>query len=93
MKRDSLLGILLDERMNKALDKALLTNKCYENTMKKIDKQYRKLEKAKLSKRQFAAVDKLISTYNFNSSEYGRAAYKQGFKDCLMLIQELYQLK
>ncbi|WP_195637792.1 hypothetical protein [Enterocloster bolteae] len=90
--KDSVFEILLDERMNKALDQALLTNQSYKNTRKGIDKQYRKLEKTKLSKKQFIAVDKVISAHNFNASEYGRAAYKQGFRDCLMLIQELYQL-
>lgn len=92
-KKNSLLEILLEERMNKALDSHLLTDICYQNTCKSLDEKLKKLEKIKLTKKQFLAVDRVLTAQNFNSSEYGRAAYRQGFKDCLILLQEIEQLK
>lgn len=93
MKKDNLLELLLEERMNGALEQELTTNICYKDTNKRIDKLLQKLDKMKMNRKQRLAVDRLLSAYNSNSSEYGRAAYRQGFKDCLKLIDEFYQLR
>lgn len=93
MNTDSLLEILIEERMNTALEQALSTDTSYRDTCEEINEQLKELDKTKLNESQKSAVDKVLSAYNFNSSEYGRSAYRQGYKDCLMLIQELYQLR
>ena len=79
--------------MNGALEKVLSVDVGYQNTCKKIDKRMKKLDKAKLNKKQSSAVDRVLAAQNFNSFEYGRAAYRQGFKDCLILLQEIDRLK
>lgn len=93
MKHDSLLERLLDERMYSTLGQALLNDTDYQKAEKESDRQIKKLDKTKLNKKQRLAVDRVVSASNFLSSEYGRAAYWQGFKDCLSLVQELKQLK
>lgn len=93
MKENSLLEILLEERMNGALDHFLMTDTCYQNTCESLRERLRKLDKMKLTKKQFLAVDRVLTAQNFNSSEYGRAAYRQGFQDCLLLMQEIERLK
>ncbi len=93
MNKNSLVELLTEERMNTALEQALKTNESYQNWNRKIESQERKIDKMRLNKIQRIAVDRLISAYNANAAEYGRAAYEQGFKDCLILMRELSQLE
>lgn len=92
MEEDNLLEILFEERMEVALDWRLATDVGYLDSCKEIEKKTRKLKKTKLNKKQSSAVDDVLSAQNYNSSEYGRAAYRQGFKDCQILLQELDRL-
>ena len=93
MKENSLLELLLEERMTGALEKVLSTDVGYQNTCKKINKRVKRLDKTKLNEKQSSAVDRVLTAQNVNSSEYGRAAYRQGFKDGLLLLQEIDRLK
>lgn len=93
MKHNSLLEILLEERMNGALELSLLTDTDYQNAQIESEHLLKKLGKKKLTKKQMLAVDRVLSVSDSLLSEYGRAAYRQGFKDCLVLMQEIEQLK
>lgn len=91
MAQDSLLKEILENRVMKDLEKALLEDKDYQlaNTdlMSKVDK----LETIELSHEQWRTVDSAISASNNCCAEYGRVAYYQGFRDALKLISELQE--
>lgn len=89
---NSIFEQLLDERMITALEQSLSKDMCYQDTCATVKEKLKSLFDMKLDDNQRAAVDMVLSAQNLNSSEYGRAAYRQGFKDCLILLQEIDQL-
>lgn len=91
-KKDSLLKALFDERMDYALETSLRTDEKYKKARQTASKQQDKLDNIGLSKEQWKTADRAISAYNAVSTEYGRAAYEQGFCDGVKLISELYRL-
>lgn len=91
-EKDSIFQIILMERMGGALEQELSGNKYFQKINKEIERHFDKLDKSKLSKKQRTAVDRIFSGSNENSAEYGRVAYRQGFRDCLILMQELDQI-
>lgn len=89
MKENKLLDELFEERINSALEIALLSDEDYQNSIRDVDKLMNKLLKTKLSKKQRLKIDRVISANNFCGAEYGRIAYKQGFYDSINLMVEL----
>lgn len=37
--------------------------------------------------------DRLVCTYTENGTHYGRMTYRQGFRDCILLLGELDLIK
>lgn len=91
MINDNLLEILIVERMNHGLELSLQTNKAYKNAVQLAEIAYGKLDSLNLNEKQRQAVDNVVSANNYTGVEYGDAAYRLGFKDCLKLISELCQ--
>ena len=91
-KTDSILKELFSQRMESALELSLRTDKEYVKAEKIAITQQNKLNKIEFSKKQCKAIDKVITTSCDLGAEYGRVAYRQGFKDCLKLVAELYRL-
>lgn len=89
MKENKLLDELFEERINSALEIALLSDEDYQNSIRDVDKLMNKLLKTKLSKKQRLKIDRVISANNFCGAEYRRIAYKQGFYDSINLMVEL----
>lgn len=86
----SLLERFFKERRYHSLENALTENEDYQNAMHECSEEINKLEQYGLSKEQQAAVDKALSATNAIGSEYGAAAYRQGFHDARKLIKELF---
>lgn len=63
--------------------------------LKSLDEleQAEQLSQLNLSESQHLAVDRLINRYIESGAFYGAMTYKQGFQDCVELLQEVNLLK
>lgn len=91
-KNESLLDILMEERIHKGLEKALNDNELYQSAQKEVDGAITELEKAGLSREQNKVVDKAISAANASGAAYGATAYRQGFYDGITLMSEVKRI-
>lgn len=91
-KKESILDILMEERLYNALEVLLLNNKEYQTVQKELQETIDKLEEMGLNKEQDMAVDRVLSVTNQSSAMYGAAAYRQGFYDGIKLMAELEQI-
>ena len=85
---DSMLDIFT-ENSDRRLDRVLFAEQEYRQAGKRMKRNFRKLEKTGLTKRQECAVDRLLSAYNAESACCCRILYRQGFKDCISLLKEI----
>lgn len=92
-KSKYLLDIFVKIRTVKALDRAVSRNSAYQDTLKRQDKAFDKLDKAGLSKEQSAIVDKAISAANDCGAAYGAAAYRLGLQDGIRLVYEIKEFE
>lgn len=88
-EQDSIMENFFHMRRYGALEKTLSRNEDYQNALRECNEEIEKLDQCGLSKEQQLAVDKAISATNAIGSEYGAAAYRQGFYDAQKLIREL----
>lgn len=91
-KKDSVLETLIDEGINYTLEASLRTDENYKKDKKMADETLDDIENIGLDKKQWSTVDKAVSSANALGAEYGRAAYKQGFRDSVKLLSELHEL-
>lgn len=92
-KSKYLLDIFVKIRTVKALDRAVSRNSAYQDTLKRQDKAFDKLDKAGLSKEQSVLVDKAISAANDCGAAYGAAAYRLGLQDGIRLASEVKEFE
>lgn len=92
MKDELLIHKLFDVRLNCDLTKALQTDREYQIASSHLAKKISKIEKIKISRKQWKVIDKALSASNNCCIKYGRVAYRQGFLDALKLISELLEL-
>lgn len=71
------------------LDAILIKNAEHKRADREISRQFKKLEKIKLTSDQGKVVDELLSAYNAENACCCRIFYKQGFKDCIALLKEI----
>lgn len=89
---EGLLEILGQNRIDNALEKALLVCERYNETKDKASARLDYALKLDMSEEQKMAIDKVISAYNLCASEYGRAAYFQGLHDGIRLVNEIREI-
>lgn len=87
--RERLLDALARERIDHALEVALISDRNYQNTVKRQDVAFDQLDNIGLSEKQFTVVDRALSAANHCGAVYGAVAYKQGLKDGVKLAAEL----
>ncbi|MCM1181633.1 MAG: hypothetical protein NC347_15370 [Clostridium sp.] len=92
-KSKYLLDIFVKIRTVKALDRAVSRNSAYQDTLKRQDKAFDKLDKAGLSNEQSAIVDRAISAANDCGAAYGAAAYRLGLQDGIRLVYEMKEFE
>jgi len=85
-KDDELLEILGQNRIDNALEKALLVCDRYKETKDKASARLDYALQLDMSKEQKTAA------YNLCASEYGRAAYFQGLHDGIRLVNEIREI-
>ena len=78
--------------MADSLENALKQDMEYQDILKKQNSAFRKMDNAKLSRKQTAIVDMAISTTNHCGAVYGAAAYRHGLKDGIKLSAELCEI-
>lgn len=91
-KRERLLDVLARERIDHALELALINNNKYQDTVKEQDIAIERIDELGLSSKQFKVVDQAISAANHCGAVYGSVAYKQGLKDGIKLAVELCEI-
>ncbi len=87
----SLLESFFEERRLHSLENALNKNEDYRNAVRECEAEIGRLKQCGLSKEQFDTANRAISAANAIGSEYGTAAYRQGFHDARRLTMELLQ--
>lgn len=92
-KSKCLLDIFVKIRTVKALDRAVSRSRAYQDTLKRQDKAFDRLDNAGLSKVQSAIVDKALSAANDCGAAYGAAAYRLGLQDGIRLVSEIREFE
>ena len=92
-KTQCLLDIFVKVRTVKALDRAVSRNSAYQDTLKRQDKAFDKLDNAGLNKEQRIIVDNAISAANDCGAAYGAAAYRLGLQDGIRLASEVKEFE
>lgn len=92
-KSQCLLDIFVKVRTVKALDRAVRRNSTYQDTLKRQDKAFDKLDNAGLNKEQCIIVDNAISAANDCGAAYGAVAYRLGLQDGIRLTFEIKTFK
>lgn len=93
MQKEKILDILVKTRTVKALDEAVEKSNAYQETLKRQDKAFDALDKARLSREQKDIVDRAISAVNDCGAAYGAVAYELGLQDGIKLMSELKEIK
>lgn len=93
MQKEKILDILVKTRTVKALDEAVEKSNAYQETLKRQDKAFDALDKARLSMEQKDIVDRAISAANDCGAAYGAVAYELGLQDGIKLMSELKEIK
>ncbi len=90
-EREHLLDNFLEGNRHHSMENILEKNEGYQHALQECSEEFQKLEQYSLTKEQQSAVDRLVSAANAIGSEYGAAAYRQGFYDARKLMLEFFQ--
>lgn len=83
---NSIIHIIWEKQLDGELLDRLYKDQAFLMSEKCLEHKKKQILKTKLTRKQRFKLDDIFSAYNFNSSEYGRVSYTQGFLDCLRLI-------
>lgn len=87
--RKNIFDIITEYFVNEGMDSIVLKDKEYLRIQKRINEQTEQINKMNLTKDERTIIERLICTHTERGAYYGRIAYKQGFKDCVSLLQEV----
>lgn len=85
----SILEMITEYATNERLDNIILIDEKYITIQAEMDKLTDELDSLNLTQKQKTAVNDLIAANVAIGSYYTRAAYQQGFKDCVSLLREI----
>lgn len=86
--RKTVLDEIAEYRMDTALEETLRSDKKYQEATKRINEKVKEVDRNGFSTKQWKVIDEALSACNERSSEYGRAAYRQGLSDAMNLFKE-----
>lgn len=89
----NIFDIIAEYAINEGLDNVLLENAEYIEIQNKIEEHRKQFDKLNLTKEQCLIVDRLLSIYMESGAVYGKMAYRQGFRDCTVLLFEMGLLR
>lgn len=93
MAEENIFEAVTDYAINERMSKMLLGNWQYQKLQKRIDKQFELFDKLNLDRKQWLAIDRLLSLYVENGALYGRITYQQGYRDCVAMLQAMDLIK
>ena len=85
----SFLEDFLEKRMQEALEPSVVSDERYQEALTKQKGSVKQLEECDLNKEQREKVEQVLLTSQTLNTEYGKAAYKQGYMDAYKLLTEL----
>jgi hypothetical protein len=92
MERD-VFEILMENAVNERLDDILLENEEYSQIQAKVCSMSGRLDDFGFSKEQRSFIDDLMCANTESGCCYGKATYRQGFRDCAALLWEMGLIK
>lgn len=78
--------------MADSLETALRQDREYQDTLKQQNNAFKKMDRARLNRKQTAIVDAAISATSHCGAVYGAVAYWYGLKDGIRLSAELCEI-
>lgn len=84
----SFLEDFLEKRMQEALEPSVVSDERYQEALTKQKGSVKQLEECDLNKEQREKVEQVLLTSQTLNTEYGKAAYKQGYMDAYKLLTE-----
>lgn len=85
-RRDSVLYILMDMRVNGVLNRILERDAEYQEIIQKSGEYLEKLDAMHLPSEVMDLVDHYVSEQNAHGARYGALAYLLSFSDCVELM-------
>ena len=89
----NIFEILMEHALNERFDEILFQNEEYQKLQNNMDKLLKNLDELGLSNELMMVVDKLLAAHVESGNYYGKMAYQQGIKDCVLLLSEMELLK
>lgn len=87
-KTDSILGFIMNHA-GEHLDEVQFGDAECIRLNREMEKKFKKLSRANLTRKQDRAVDELLTIYNEENSWCCKLLYRQGFIDCVSLLKEI----
>lgn len=88
-QRGRLLEIIVNRRMEKALDRVLNNSKEYQSALKEQDKAFKRVDGLHLRNCEKKIFGGAIDANNHCGAVYGEEAYRLGMRDGLRLSMEI----
>lgn len=93
MTEDNVFELITDYTVGERMIGILLRDRQYQEVQGRIAGQVELLAGLNLGKEQRLAVERLVSLHAESGALYGRAAYQQGYRDCVALLQAVNLIK
>lgn len=88
-EEEKVFEAITDYTVNERMIKILPENKQYQEVQERIASQIKLFEGLNLEKEQWMIVDRLLSLHAESGALYGRITYRQGYRDCVALLQAM----
>ena len=85
--------ILMENAVNDRLDDIMLENEEYGQIQAKICSMSERLDDFGFTEEQRSFIDDLMCAHTESGCCYGKATYRQGFRDCAALLWEMGLIK
>lgn len=89
----NIFEILTEHALNERFDEILFHDEEYRKLQNNMGSLLKKLDELGLSNELMMVVDKLLAAHVESGNYYGKMAYQQGIKDCVLLLSEMGLLK
>lgn len=85
----TVLQQFIRNRLDTALEDALRKDQKYQKSKEKAEEKTDRLTKSTFTSEQWELIDDALEDSNASASEYGRAAYQQGFFDAIDFFKDI----
>lgn len=89
----NIFDVLVSYSVDEGINEDLLHHEEYMEIQKKIDERTEEVDRQGFTEEQQMMIDRLVCAHTESGAFYGRVTYKQGFRDCASLLQEMNLIK